>query len=151
MKNISERTSFHRLLFGCLPILLMFLGTACEKDAEVNDVAAKIIGTWHQTSLTKDDIPAPKDSTRLLIQINDDKICILCDSTSVAVKANTIIKRSGWSFTGGLFNLAIDLPVSWKSVAEPNSLTLEKLDFNQDGTLGKTRLTFERVANMEIK
>lgn len=151
MKNISERTFFHRLLFSCIPILLLFLGTACEKDADDDDVATQIVGTWHQTSQTKDDLSAPKDSSRLLLQINADNICILCDSSSVAVKANTIVKRSGWSLTGGLFNLAIDLPASWKPVAEPNTLTLERLDFKQDGTLSKTRLTFERVANLEIK
>lgn len=151
MKNKTERTSFHRLLFSCIPILLLFLVTACEKDAGVDDAAAQIIGTWHQTSQTKDDNPAPKDSTRLVIQINADQICILCDSSSVAVKANTIIKRSGWSLTGGLFNLAIDLPVSWTPVADSQALTLESLDFNQDGSIGKTRLTFEREPDMEIK
>ena len=151
MKNISERTPIYRLLFGCILLLLLFLGTACKKDTQGDDVATQITGTWHQTSQTKDDLPAPKDSTRLFIQINVDQICILCDSSSVAVKAKTIIKRSGWSYRGGLFNLAIDLPASWKPVAEPNSLTLERLDFNQDGTLRKTKLTYERVANLEIK
>ena len=151
MKKISERAPAHRLLFGCIPLLFLFFGTACKKDAQVDDTAAQIIGTWHQTSQTKVDLPAPKDSTRLIIQINVDQICILCDSSSVAVKAKTVIKRSGWSYKGGLFNLAIDLPASWKPVTGPNSLTLESLDFNQDGTLRKTRLTYERVANREIK
>lgn len=151
MKNFSEGSSFHRLLFGCIPILFLLLGTACEKDAEVDDLATRIIGTWHQTSRTKNDLPASKDSSRLLIQINADNICILCDSSKVAVKANTIIKRSGWSYNGGLFNLAIDLPASWKPVAEPNTLTLERTDFMQDGTLSKTRLTFVRGTNIEIK
>jgi len=151
MKNISEGTSFHRLLFSCIPILFLFLGTACEKDAEVDDMATRIIGTWHQISQTKNDLAAPKDSSRLLMQINADNICILCDSSKVAVKAKTIIKRSGWSYSGGLFNLAIDLPASWKPVTETNTLILERVDFNQDGTLSKTRLTFVRVANIEIK
>lgn len=151
MKNIAERTSFQRLLFTCIPILFLFIGTACDKDAEVDDMATKIIGTWHQTSQTKDDTSVPKDSSRLLMQINADNICILCDSSAVAVKANKIIKRSGWSYTGGLFNLAIDLPASWKPASESNILTLERLDFKQDGSLSKTRLTFARVPNMEIK
>ncbi|HEY3370076.1 MAG TPA: hypothetical protein VGK10_04460 [Prolixibacteraceae bacterium] len=151
MKNISKRTFFHRLLFGCIPILFLCGITACEKDAEVDDVLTQMIGTWHQTSLTKDNISAPKDSSRLLLQINADQICILCDSSSVAIKAKAIIKRSGWSYTGGLFNLAIDLPASWKPVAETNTLTLERVDFNQDGTLSKTKLTYERIANLEIK
>lgn len=151
MKNTTERTLFHRLLLACIPLLFLFLGIACEKDAIVDDMATRIIGTWHQTSKAKDDMPAPKDSSRLIMQINADNICILCDSSKVAVKAKTIIKRSGWSYTGGLFNLAIDLPASWKPVAESSTLTLERVDFNQDGTLSKTKLTFVRVANLEIK
>jgi len=126
------------------------MGTSCQKDP-VDDPATKIIGTWHQTSQTIDELTITKDSSRLLMQINDDHICILCDSTNSAVKAKTIIKRSDWSYTGGLFNLAIDLPVSWTPVAEPNTLTLQRIDFKQDGGLSKTTLRFERVANMEIK
>lgn len=151
MKIFSEGSSFHRLLFGCIPFLFLFVGTACEKDAEENDTIAKMIGTWHQTSKTVDDIAVVKDSTRLILQINDDNICIICDSTVVAVKTKTIVKRSGWSYTGNLLNIAIDLPASWTPVALANSLTLERVDFNQDGKLNKTMLTFERVADMEIK
>jgi hypothetical protein len=151
MKITTPRTLFHRLLSGCIPFLFLFVGTACEKDAEENDTTAKMIGTWHQTSKTIDDIAVAKDSTRLILQINNDYICILCDSTAVAVKAKTIIKRSGWVYTGNLLNIAIDLPASWTPVASANSLTLERVDFNQDGKLNKTMLTFERVADMEIK
>jgi len=151
MKNTSERILFPRLLLGCLPLLILFLGTACKKDAEVDNMTTKITGTWHQISQTKDDIPASKDSSRLIMQINANNICILCDSSKVAVKAKTIIKRSGWSYTGGLFNLAIDLPAAWTPVAETNKLTLERVDFKQDGALTKTKLTFERVADLVIK
>lgn len=151
MKITTQRTLFHRLLSGCIPFLFLVVGTACEKDAEDNDPTANLIGTWHQTSRTIDEIAAAMDSTRLIMQINKDNICILCDSTAVAVKAKTIIKRSGWNYTGNLLNIAIDLPASWTPVASENSLTLERVDFNQDGKLNKTMLTFERVADMEIK
>lgn len=150
MKITFERTYFHILLFVCFPLLFLFMGTSCQKEP-VDDLATKIIGTWHQTSQTKDDITIPKDSSRLLMQINDDHICILCDSSYAAVKAKTIIKRSGWSYTGGLFNLAIDLPATWTPVAESNSLTIQRIDFKPDGSLSKTRLSFERVATLEIK
>jgi len=85
------------------------------------------------------------------MQINEDHICILCDSSAIAVKSGKIIKRAGWSYLGGLFNLAIDLPAAWYPLAETNSLTLERLDFKPDGTISKTRLTFVRLPNMEIK
>jgi len=151
MKITTQRTLFHRLLLGCIPFFFLFLGTACEKDAEDNDPTANMIGTWHQTSRTIDGNAVAKDSTRLIMQINKDNICILCDSTAVAVKAKTIVKRSGWDYSGNLLNIAIDLPASWTPVAAANSLTLERVDFNQDGKLNKTMLTFERVADMEIK
>lgn len=151
MKNNGKRIFFYKLLVGCIPFLMLFLATACEKENEKEDPSAMLVGTWHQSSRTTDDLPIAKDSSRLLLQINDNHICILCDSSAIAVKGNKIIKRSGWSYSGGLFNLAIDLPVSWTPVAEENTLTLERSDFNQDGTLRKTKLTFVRVPNMEIK
>ncbi|HLN73400.1 MAG TPA: hypothetical protein VK205_08900 [Prolixibacteraceae bacterium] len=150
MKNNGERI-FLQILLGCIPLLFLFLATACEKDVDGDDIASRIVGTWHQTSKTTDDLPTAKDSSRLILQINDDNICILCDSSAVAVKNSKIIKRSGWDYYGGLFNLAIDLPASWKPVAQDNTLTLERVDFNQDGSIRKTRLTFVRVPNMEIK
>lgn len=151
MKNNGERIFFHRLLLGCIPLVFLFLATACEKDAETDDTASRLVGTWHQTSKTTDDLPAAKDSSRLIMQINDNNICILCDSSAVAVKGTKIIKRSGWDYFGGLFNLAIDLPASWKPVAGEDTLTLERVDFKPDGSIGKTKLTFVRVPNMEIK
>jgi hypothetical protein len=150
MKNTTERTLIQRLLLSCFPLLFLFVGTACQKDAE-EDPTANMIGTWHQTSRTIDGIAVAKDSTRLIMQINVDNICILCDSSAVAVKAKTIVKRSGWDYSGNLLNIAIDLPASWTPVATTNSLTLERVDFNPDGKLNKSMLTFERVADMEIK
>jgi hypothetical protein len=101
MKNNGERIFFHRLLLGCIPLLFLFLGTACEKDSDEDNTPSKLVGTWHQTSRTTDDQPVAKDSSRLLIQINENNICILCDSSTVAVKGNKIIKRSGWDYNGG--------------------------------------------------
>ena len=151
MKNTIERTLFQQLLIGCTVIIFLFLGISCEKDDGENGITTQIVGTWHQTSRTIDKVSAPKDSTRLLMQINENNICILCDSSAVAVKTKKIVKRSGWDYSGNLLNIAIDLPASWTPAVEANSLTLERVDFNQDGKLIKTMLTFERVADMEIK
>jgi len=150
MKITVESSFFHILLHACLPILIMFIGTSCQSDV-VDDTATKIVGTWHQTSLTKDGVNAVKDSTRLLMQIDATNICVLCDSSAASVKAKTIVKRSGWSYTGGLFNLAIDLPASWKPITDANSLVIERVDFNQAGSISKTTLRFERVSNIDFK
>lgn len=150
MKITHGRKFFQVFLFTFLPLFFLFGVTSCQKEA-VDDTSTKILGTWHQTSKTIDGTPSIKDSTRLLIQIQSAQICILCDSTAKAIKAKTIISRSGWSYTGGLFNLAIDLPASWKPSAEANKLSLERNDFNQNGGITKTTLTFERIANFVIK
>ncbi|MDD4970875.1 MAG: hypothetical protein PHT07_15720 [Paludibacter sp.] len=150
MKIARERRFFQVILFALLPLFLLVGVTSCQKEA-VDDMSTKILGTWHQTSQVKDGNPVLKDSTRLLMQINSTQICILCDSSARAVKAKTIINRSGWSYTGGLFNLAIDLPASWKPVVDANKLSIERNDFNQSGGISKTTLTFERVANFDIK
>lgn len=150
MKITIESFFFHTVLRACFPILFLFIGTSCQTDP-VDDTSTKIIGTWHQTSLTKDGVNAVKDSSRLLMQINATNICVLCDSSTSSVKTNTIVKRSGWSYTGGLFNLAIDLPASWKPIADANSLVIERVDFNQAGSITKTALRFERVSNIDFK
>lgn len=150
MKINNERKLFHFFLFASLSLFFIVGVTSCQKDA-VDTMSTKIIGTWHQTSKTIDGIPAIKDSTRLLIQLNATQICILCDSSARAIKAKTIINRSGWSYTGGLLNIAIDLPASWKPVVDANVLSIERSDFNQTGGITKTTLTFNRVANFDIK
>jgi len=150
MKIAHERNFFQGFLFAFFSMIFLFLGTSCQKDI-VDDTATKIVGTWHQTSLTKDGVSALKDSTRLLMQINANQICILCDSSTQAKKANTIISRSGWSYTGGLFNLAIDLPASWTTTVDANSLSIQRADFNNAGNITKTTLKFERVTNIDIK
>jgi len=74
MKNTTERTLFHRLLWSCIPLLFLFVGTACQKDAE-EDPTAEMTGTWHQTSRTIDGIDVAKDSTRPIMQINENQNC----------------------------------------------------------------------------
>jgi hypothetical protein len=150
MKITNERNLFQVILFAILPLVFIFWGTSCQKEA-VDDMSTKIVGTWHQTSKTIDGNPATKDSTRLLMQINSIQICILCDSSAQAIKTNTIINRSGWSYTGGLLNIAIDLPASWTPVVDATSLSIQRLDFNQAGGITKTTLKFERVPNLVIK
>jgi hypothetical protein len=150
MKIKFERQFFHYFLIACSSVFFLFSGMSCQADA-VDDTPTKIVGTWHQTSLTKDGVATVKDSSRLLLQINSNSICVLCDSTKSAVKAKTVVKRSGWSYTAGLFNLAVDLPAAWKPIVDTNTLSIERVDFNQSGAIYKTTLKFERVANIDFK
>ena len=150
MKSTFERSLFQNFIFACISILLLLIAASCQKDA-VDDTTTKIVGTWHQTFLTKDGINSVKDSSRLILQINSDNICVLCDSSAVAIKSKTIVIRSGWSYTGSLLNIAIDLPVSWKPVVYGNTLSMERIDFNRTGAIIKTTLNFERIANIYFK
>lgn len=151
MKNRSGRTFFHCNLFVCAALALFLQFTACQKDSTADESIGNVAGTWHQISQTKDGIAVAKDSSRLLLQINKNQICVLCDSSFAAVKAKAIVSRSGWSYTEGLLNIAIDLPASWTPIVDSNSLSLQRVDFNSDGTLSKTILKFERVGDFEIK
>lgn len=147
MKNYIERNFFRCFVYPFLLLFTLFLSTACQKDNDDEDVIKSIIGSWHQTSKMINGTETVKDSTRMLIQINENHICVLSDSSYAAVKASSVISRSGWSYTGGLFNLAIDLPASWIIHTDANSLTLERAEFNNDGTIGKTVLKYYRVPN----
>ena len=150
MKITKERFFFTGLCFVFIPAFLLFLGTSCQKDA-IDDTATRLVGTWYQSSRIIDGNQTIKDSTRLLMQINANNICIFCDSTTAALKTKNIIKRSGWDYSGGLFNIAIDLPASWKVVIETNKLSIERADFKADGSISKTILKFDRTANIVIK
>jgi len=149
MKIHNERKILCMMAFAFLPLLFLIL-SACQEDSTDTGVTEKITGTWHQTSRVVDGSTVTKDSTRLLIQINENNICVLCDSTAAAVRANTIVSRSGWSYSGDLFNLAVDMPASWAVSFEGNDMSLQRNDFKNDGTVSKTRLTFRRVASIEF-
>jgi len=127
------------LIFFTFSVLIF---TQCQSDDLA--VSNNFIGTWHQSARTINDIASTKDSARMLLQINDNKICIICDSTAVAKKANTIVKRTGWSYTDSYLNLSVDLPASWKLSVVNNTLTLERVDFTSFGTLQKTTLQFTK-------
>jgi hypothetical protein len=145
MKNINP---VYRALFLFTFILLSFTLISCEE--ETDDTATRLTGTWHQTSYTIDGQVKAKDSTRMLMQINSDQICILCDSSKLAVSTQKVVRRSGWSYSGGLFNLAVDLPVSWKPTATEQQLTLEKTEFSANGDIIKSTLVYRRIAPITI-
>jgi hypothetical protein len=145
MKNIIQ---VNRAILLFTTVLLSFSLISCEE--ETDNTAIEITGTWHQDSYTVDGQLKAKDSTRMLMQINSDQICILCDSSKLAVNTQKVVRRSGWSYSGGLFNLAVDLPVSWKPTVSEQQLTLEKTEFSATGDIIKSKMVFRRVASIII-
>lgn len=151
MKNPIGRNYFRLTIHALLSAVIVTLFAACKTDSTDTDMVSNLIGTWNQQNRTVDGTNTLKDSTRLLLQINANKICILCDSTNSSVKANTIVKRSGWSYEAGLFNLAIDMPASWTVTTSSSTLQMERFDFKSDGTISRTVLQYKRVGSIEIK
>lgn len=148
MKKNWKRFYVCSFPFSILVILALFV-VSCDNEA-IDDTPSRITGTWYQQSQSLDGSQILKDSTRLIMQINSNQICILCDSTATAVSGNKIVKRSGWSYNGGLFNLAIDIPVSWKPIVSDDQLKLEKIEFTQTGTIKKTNLVYTRIADIKF-
>lgn len=147
------KKSWKRFRICSFPLTLLLISvfflTSCDNEP-TDDTASKMIGTWHQQSRSLDGAEILKDSSRLVMQINSNQICVLCDSTTAAVTGNKVVKRSGWSYNGGLFNLAIDIPVSWKPTISTDQLSLEKIEFSQTGTIKRTVLTYKRITDIEF-
>lgn len=147
--NTNTFKGSYKFLLACAAVVLL-LGTACEKEAE-DDISAQLVGSWHQTARTIDGVATAKDSTRLAIKFRAINICLICDSTATAVKANTTIKRSGWSYSGERLNIAIDIPASWSVTPGSNKMSLKRVDFTPSGTLQETVLEYERIADLDIE
>ncbi len=130
-----------------LPLLLLFACTTEDADA---DAKALLTGNWELVERSIDKAPAPIDSTRLYMQIGDDNICILYDVRATAILANKVEKRSGWSYVGGMLNIAVDLPASWKTSQTSEELVMERRDFPSSGVLITTELKYKRISSIAI-
>lgn len=150
METTIKRASQINPLLAWISIIILLLGNSCEKDSSDYDVTP-LLGTWYQTSRTIDGVSATIDSTRLIVQINENNICIICDSTITAQNANSMLTRSGWDYSGGLLNIAVDLPASYTVTTGDNTLSLERVDFDQLGSITRTVMQFESVANIELE
>ncbi|MFA6401480.1 MAG: hypothetical protein WCX31_07620 [Salinivirgaceae bacterium] len=147
MESALKSRRLRKFLFLVTSIISLLVAYSCNDDSEDNE-SAKLVGTWEQTSRTVDGTPTILDSTRLVIQINNNSICVLYDSSYTAISANKVLIRSGWSYNSGLLNIAVDLPVSWTVTATDSELGMECIGFKQDGTIAKTSLNFKRIANI---
>lgn len=148
MKSIIKSYLVRKHLLFFISIVILNTVFSCEKNSS-DDETLKFYGTWRQTSRTVDDIPTTLDSTRLIIQIYANNICVLYDSSFAAVSSDEVINRSGWSYNNDLLNIAVDLPASWEVYASDSELSMERLDFNQYGEIIRTAIQYEKIANIE--
>jgi hypothetical protein len=151
MRFKATKNSLHHFRLVGIALFFLLMGNACQKDELIDEAVAPLLGTWHQTSRQVDGATVTKDSTRLVMMISNNNICLMCDSSKTAIAAKTIIKRSGWSYSGGLLNIAIDLPASWYPVTGTNTLTIDRFDFDKLGNITKTTLNFERISDIDIE
>lgn len=149
MRNTIKKILFQSFVPVFLIVLIAFLHSACNKDSDAEPTVG-FTGTWSQKSRTIDGAAATKDSTRLVLQLNANNICVMTDSTASAIKAKRIIVRSGYSYHGGLLNIATDIPVSWTVNATESNLQLERIDFNKQGQLTRTLIEFSRIADLTL-
>lgn len=141
--NIPMKKGRLILIFFAIGFCSILFQSCADK---VDETPSKLSGTWHQISKTVDGVEVAKDSIKMLLVIQEDHICVLYDSTDNSVKAKTVVSRSGWSYTGGYFNLAVDLPVAWTPEFSSNSLYLKKEEFTKVGKLSATVLHFEKLS-----
>lgn len=132
-----------------LIISLLFIAMCSFYQCQTENLPdyTQLIGNWKQTSRTVNDAAAALDSTRIVMTISESNICIIHDSTALALKNNKVIVRSGWSYADSYLNLAIDLPASWKVESNDNELWLERVDFAGTGIIQKTKIHFVRKVN----
>jgi hypothetical protein len=133
------------ILLSCMSLYIMISIISCSDELTEQEQAMAFVGTWKQTARTIDGVPSTIDSTRLVIEIDSINICILYDSSYTAVISDDVITRSGWSYTNGLFNIAVDLPASYTVEAGNDELTMERTDFAQDGSISKSSLYYQRI------
>ena len=148
MKSIIKSYFERNHLLFLLSIIILLTTNSCEKNS-ADDESLKFYGTWQQTSRTIDDISTTLDSTRLIIQINSNNICILYDSSYAAIASGEVIIRSGWSYNHGLLNIAVDIPASWTVNVNNSNMNMERIDFSSEGEIVTTTLYYQKIADIE--
>jgi hypothetical protein len=146
-QHVTTHPVLYLLIILFFPLLFLF---ACSEDDADADAKAMLTGKWEQLERSVDKSPATIDSTRFYMQIGEDNICILYDTRKSAISANKVEKRSGWSYSGGMFNIAVDLPASWKTTSTPDLLIMEGRRFAPSGVLVITELKYKRISTILI-
>ena len=148
MKSIIKSNFERNHLLFLLSLIILFTTYSCEKNS-TDDESLKFYGTWRQTFRAIDDVSTTLDSTRLIIQINSNNICILYDSSYASIASDKVIIRSGWSYNNGLLNIAVDIPASWTVTVNNGNMNMERIDFSSEGEIVTTTLQYQKIADIE--
>ena len=136
-----------KIYFFYSAVLFLFMTiSACSKEDKADNMRDTIVGTWKLTSVSIDGSSADISTYPDLIQFQSNSI-FQAYNTSTKVK-----NRGGWSYEGEMLNISIYLPAAFyiKNVDTKN-LSLQRYDFNTEGSLKTTIQQYQRTDDSELK
>lgn len=132
----------NRLSYFLLLSVVMLLFASCDKDDDTSD---KIVGTWQLTKMEVDGQQQDISQTTDILQFQSNSLFV-----RLIVSTNQKI-RGGWSYEGDMLNISPDLPAAYYVVnANGSELILRRIDFNTDGSLKTTIISYQKVADEMI-
>jgi len=128
-------------------VLSLFISIlACSKDDDSKNMRNDIVGTWKLTSVSVNGSNADTSTYPDLIQFQSNSI-FQAYTTSTSTK-----NRGGWSYEGDMLNISLYLPGAYYITSINNqNLTLQRYDFNTDGSLKTTIQQYQRTADSDMK
>jgi len=123
-------------------VYLLFVGfiglsTGCEQEVDICD---SIVGTWELQRLIIDEQEVSLVEKKQWIAFQANSIYLSYQSET------NIQNRGGWSFSGQMLNISVDLPAAYYVIkVDEVSLTLKRLDFKSDSSLQTTIKEYKRV------
>lgn len=132
----------NRFSYFLLLSVVMLLFASCDKD---DDTSGKIVGTWQLTKMEVDGQQQDISDTTDILQFQSNSLFVrFIVSTSQKI-------RGGWSYEGDMLNISPDLPAAYYVVnANGSELILKRIDFNTDGSLKTTIISYQKVADEMI-
>ncbi len=132
----------NRFSYFLLLSVVMLLFVSCDKDDDTSD---KIVGTWQLTKMEVDGQQQDISDTTDILQFQSNSLFVrFIVSTSQKI-------RGGWSYEGDMLNISPDLPAAYYVVsANGSELILKRIDFNTDGSLKTTIISYQKVADEMI-
>lgn len=128
------RNFFSYMLWLCC---LGLFATSCEQK---ENLAEKLAGTWQLTILRVNGQSEDISTKTGLIQFQVNSV-FQSYNLSTGEK-----NRGGWSFTGNMLNISLDLPAAYYvQLVDAEMMTLKRLDFDDDGSLKTTELDYVKV------
>ncbi|MFV0469168.1 MAG: lipocalin family protein [Dysgonomonas sp.] len=114
---------------------------SCNDDED--SVQDRIVGTWQLQSMQEDGQAVSIIGQDDLVQFQSNSIFLRYNSS-----ATSAVKRGGWSYTGGMLNISLDLPAAYYVLnLNANELKIKRLDFATTGLVKTTEFVYNKVSD----